>query len=41
LKFSGVVTADDSGMKIPGKFKGAVCVSVAGDISALKVLKAN
>ncbi len=41
LKFSGVVSADTSGMKVPGKFKGAVCVSAAGDISTLKALKAN
>jgi len=41
FKFAGAVTADTSGMKVPGKYKGAVCISVAGDISALKVLKAN
>ncbi|MGZ4756115.1 MAG: hypothetical protein ACXWA9_14490 [Acidimicrobiia bacterium] len=41
FKFSGAVTADNSGMKVPGKFKGAVCVSTSGDITALKVLKVN
>ncbi len=39
FKFSGVVTADTSGMKVPGKFKGVVCVSTTGDITALKPLK--
>ncbi|MGZ4735506.1 MAG: hypothetical protein ACXV8R_07865 [Acidimicrobiia bacterium] len=40
-KFKGAVTADTSGMKVPGKFKGAVCISPSGDITALKPLKAN
>ena len=40
-KFSGTVTADTSGMKLPGKYKGAVCISPAGNITALKALKAN
>jgi hypothetical protein len=40
-KFAGVVTADTSGMKVPGKFKGAVCISPAGNITALKALKVN
>ena len=40
-KFSGTVTADTSGMKVPGKYKGAVCISTSGNITALKPLKAN
>lgn len=40
-KFSGQVTADTSGMKVPGKYKGAVCISQSGSITALKPLKAN
>jgi hypothetical protein len=38
-KFSGVVTADNAGFKIPGKFKGEVCISSSGVISAPKPLK--
>lgn len=41
FKTSSVVTADTSGMKVPGKLKGAVCLSVAGDISVLKKFKIN
>jgi hypothetical protein len=41
FKFSGAVTADTSGMKLPGKYKGAVCISTSGDITALKALKVN
>jgi hypothetical protein len=40
-KVSGTVNADTSGMKVPGKFKGAVCISQSGNITALKPLKAN
>ncbi len=40
-KFAGTVTADTSGMKVPGKFKGAVCISSTGNITALKALKVN
>ena len=40
-KFSGQVTADTSGLKVPGKYKGAVCISQSGSITALKALKAN
>ena len=40
-KFSGQVTADTSGLKVPGKYKGEVCISQSGSISALKALKAN
>ncbi|HEY3723105.1 MAG TPA: hypothetical protein VGN59_07050 [Acidimicrobiia bacterium] len=40
-KFKGAVTADTSGMKVPGKFHGAVCISPSGDITALKTLKVN
>jgi hypothetical protein len=35
------VTADTSGMKLPGKYKGAVCISTSGNITALKALKVN
>jgi hypothetical protein len=41
-KFSGVVTADTgNGIKVPGKYSGAVCISndANGDITALKPLK--
>ena len=39
-KISGAVTADvGDGIKIPGKFSGAVCISPTGAISALKPLK--
>jgi hypothetical protein len=38
-KFSGRVTADTSGLKVPGKFKGAVCISPSGTITALKPAK--
>ncbi len=41
FKFSGTVTADTSGMKLPGKYKGAVCIDQSGNITALKPLKAN
>jgi len=41
FKFSGAVTADTSGMKVPGKFSGAVCVAADGTISALKPLKVS
>lgn len=41
FKFSGTVTADTSGMKVPGKIKGAVCVGLAGDISVLKTIKVS
>ena len=42
-KFSGTVTADTSGLKVPGKYKGQVCISPSGQITALKnkALKAN
>jgi hypothetical protein len=40
-KFSGAVTADTSGLKVPGKYKGAVCISQSGNITALKPLKAS
>jgi hypothetical protein len=41
FKFSGVVTADNSGMKVPGKFKGVVCISQTGVITAPKALKVS
>jgi hypothetical protein len=40
-KFSGAVTADTSGLKVPGKYKGAVCIAPSGAITALKPLKAS
>src|SRR5262249_6567213 len=40
-KVSGTVNADTSGLKVPGKYKGAVCISSSGNITALKPLKAN
>jgi hypothetical protein len=42
IKFKGVVTADTGdGIKVPGKYQGAVCISndEAGTITALKPLK--
>ncbi len=35
-KFSGVVTADVGGLKLPGKFKGEVCISQTNNITAAK-----
>jgi hypothetical protein len=40
-KFSGSVTADNAGFKVPGKYKGAVCISQSGTISLLKALKVS
>jgi hypothetical protein len=40
-KFSGSVTGDNSGMKVPGKFKGEVCIDQSGNFSAPKALKVN
>jgi hypothetical protein len=41
VKFTGVVTADSTGMKVPGKYKGDVCIDTSGNITARKPLKAN
>jgi hypothetical protein len=42
FKVSGAVIADTSGMKIPGKYKGAVCIAADGNtITALKAFKYN
>jgi hypothetical protein len=41
IKFSGSVTADNAGLKVPGKFKGEVCVSQSGNITAAKPLKVS
>jgi hypothetical protein len=41
LKFSGQVSGSTAGLKIPGKYKGAVCISTAGNITALKALKTS
>jgi hypothetical protein len=38
-QFSGTVNTDNSGLKVPGKFKGDICISVAGNFSAAKALK--
>lgn len=38
-KFSGEVTSDNTGLKVPGKYKGEVCISTAGNFSAGKPLK--
>ena len=38
-KFSGTVTSDNTGLKVPGKYKGEVCISQSGSFSAAKPLK--
>jgi hypothetical protein len=40
-KFSGAVTSDNTGLKVPGKYKGEVCIAgnSAGTFSAAKPLK--
>jgi len=38
-KFSGAVTSDNTGLKVPGKYKGEVCISASGNFSAAKPLK--
>ena len=38
-QFSGAVTSDNSGMKVPGKYKGYICISSGGNFSAEKPLK--
>ena len=38
-KFSGAVTADTAGFKIPGKYSGVVCISQSGNITSPKPLK--
>ncbi len=40
-KYSGSVTADTSGLKIPGKYKGEVCISTGGNVTSLKALKVS
>ena len=40
-KFAGAVTASTAGFKVPGKYKGAVCISSSGAITALKPLKVS
>jgi len=41
-KFSGQVTADTgNGIKVPGKYKGEVCISKTGTFSAPKALKVS
>ncbi len=38
-KFSGSVTSDNTGLKVPGKYKGEVCISQSNNFSAGKPLK--
>jgi hypothetical protein len=38
-QFSGSVTADNTGMKVPGKYKGFICIDPSGNFSAPKPLK--
>jgi len=40
-KFAGSVTASNAGFKLPGKYKGEVCISTSGNITAPKPLKAS
>jgi hypothetical protein len=40
-KFTGAVTADTTGMKVVGKYKGDVCIDQSGNITARKPLKIN
>ncbi|MDR3647447.1 MAG: hypothetical protein P4L20_00020 [Acidimicrobiales bacterium] len=40
-KFSGAVNSDNTGMKVPGKYKGEVCISQSGSFSAPKALKVS
>ncbi len=41
-KVAGTVTGDvGDGIKVPGKLKGAVCISASGSLSALKPLVAK
>jgi hypothetical protein len=40
-KFSGSVTSDNTGLKVPGKYKGEVCISTSGNFSAAKPLKVS
>jgi hypothetical protein len=38
-KFSGTVISDNTGLKVPGKYKGEVCISQSESFSAAKPLK--
>jgi len=40
-KLSGAVTSDNTGLKVPGKYKGEVCISQSGSFSAPKALKVS
>lgn len=40
-KFSGTVTASTAGFKIPGKYKGEVCIDSSGNITSPKPLKVS
>ncbi len=39
LKISGSVTMDNAGLKVPGRFKGEVCISDSDTVSSPKPLK--
>jgi len=41
ISYQGAVTADTSGLKVPGTYKGEACLSSSGNISTLKALKAS
>jgi hypothetical protein len=38
-QFQGAIPTDNAGFKVPGKYKGQVCITSAGVISILKPLK--
>src|ERR1700722_9579802 len=38
-KILGSITSDNSGLKIPGTFKGEVCISNTGNVTSPKALK--
>ena len=38
-KFSGTVTSDNTGLKVPGKYKGEVCISQSGSFSAREAVE--
>ena len=40
-KFSGAVTSSTAGFKVPGTYKGEVCISTKGVITAPKPLKVS
>jgi len=38
-KVTGTVSSDTSGLKLPGSFKGEVCISQSGNVTAAKPFK--